>query len=710
MHRPANAADGDAHGIGARFDLAADVGGDTVIEAATVIGSATAPPTLGSDSDTALDIALPGAVGVSADGTVDEVIVTRRPYYTTADSTVSDVAVSILGVPTLAVTTATAWTICGSYSYPDTATTVDGLTVFGTAVSLTANGSPVTSSRAVSVTGLTDARLSVSVTRTETRVFGTRSAAAAAVTAAFEITGAAAGAPVTIPVGTVAIAEATCERPPEPARPAGPVMTSIEPAVGPQSGGNRFTITGDNFFAGYTYVRFNGRLVTDLTFSPDLTTLYGTVPIGDPGPARIWIHANGPDFEQEAAYTYLIDGSKSYFSRPTPPSGAAGTTVRITGFGLASVLGVTFDGVPGTNLDVAESGDLVTVHAPPRPLGPTQVELVFPGGTRTAGDYEYAEPTVTGINPAVGPSTGFIMVRIAGLGLSATTEIRFGGVPGLSLHGEWGFDGWVVTVPPGPVGPVDVELIMPGPDLIVPDGFTYLAAQPTPAITGVDPGGGPAGGGTTVVVTGTGLADTTEVTFGGASGTDLVVDPSGTSLTVVTPPGDAGPVDVVAVTPGDDVTLVDGFTYRAGATPRIDSVNPGEGSTAGGTTMTVSGANFIPEQTRVTICGQLVGPSLVTVSGAFNVLTFPTPECDAGTTTISVTTAAGTSNEVTFRYVGDGPPGAEPPSPEPSDTEPPGTGLPVTGRASGQIAVGGVLAVLLGAALRLMAGRRSQRR
>ncbi|MFV2018581.1 IPT/TIG domain-containing protein [Micromonospora sp. LOL_023] len=207
---------------------------------------------------------------------------------------------------------------------------------------------------------------------------------------------------------------------------------------------------------------------------------------------------------------------------------------------------------------------------------------------------------------------------------------------------------------------------MPGPDLIVPDGFTYLAAQPTPTTTGVDPGGGPA----------------------------------------------------------------DGFTYRSGSTPRIDSVNPGEGSTAGGTTMTVSGANFIPEQTRVTICGQIVGPSLVTVSGAFNVLTSPTPECDAGTATISVTTAAGTSNEVTFQYVGDGPPGTEPPGTEPPRTEPPrtepprtepprtepprteppDTRLPVTGQASGQLAVGGALAVLLGAVLRLMAGRRSQRR
>lgn len=228
---------------------------------------------------------------------------------------------------------------------------------------------------------------------------------------------------------------------------------------------------------------------------------------------------------------------------------------------------------------------------------------------------------------------------------------------------------------------------------------------PTPLVSGITPHRGPAGGGTTVTVVGTGLSGVTQVTFGGTPGTDLIVEPSGISLTVVTPPGDPGSVDVAAETDSGIRTIGD-FTYRRSSTlPRIDSVNPGEGTVAGGTTTTVSGDNFIPEQTGVTICDQVVVPGLVTVGGTFNVLTFPTPACAAGTTTLSVTTPAGNSNEVTFRYVGDPLPDTESPAAHAPVNGAPPTGLPVTGPALGPVATSGVLAILLGAALRLATGQ-----
>lgn len=175
----------------------------------------------------------------------------------------------------------------------------------------------------------------------------------------------------------------------------------------------------------------------------------------------------------------------------------------------------------------------------------------------------------------------------------------------------------------------------------------------------------------------------------------------------------AGPVDAV---PGDaHAADVLGAPEPAGA-PRIDSVNPGEGSAVGGTTATVSGANFVPGQTRVTICGRTIGPESVTVGGAFNVLALPTPACDAGTTTITVSTPAGASNAMVFRYVSEGPLGEGPLGDDPAGADPPPAGdgagdeLPVTGRAPGPLVAAGLLAVLVGAALRLAAGWRGQRR
>jgi hypothetical protein len=79
-------------------------------------------------------------------------------------------------------------------------------------------------------------------------------------------------------------------------------------------------------------------------------------------------------------------------------------------------------------------------------------------------------------------------------------------------------------------------------------------------ITGVSPNTGPAGGGTEVTITGTGFTGATGVMFGGVAGADFtVVDDS--TITVTTPAGTAGAVDVVVVHPGGDETLTGGFTY-----------------------------------------------------------------------------------------------------------------------------------------------------
>ncbi|MFY1635185.1 IPT/TIG domain-containing protein [Solwaraspora sp. WMMB335] len=157
-----------------------------------------------------------------------------------------------------------------------------------------------------------------------------------------------------------------------------------------------------------------------------------------------------------------------------------------------------------------------------------------------------------------------------------------------------------------------------------------------------------------------------------------------------------------------------GIRYLAGVAPMIDTVDPGRGSTAGGTTATVTGTNFLPGRTGVTVCGQTIPASAVPVSSAGNALSFRTPPCATGTPTITVTTPAGTSNRVAFRYhVGDAPPdlsgGTGSPDDDggPPDADVAGGGLPTTGRPVGTLAAGGLLAVLLGAALRLAAGPRA---
>ncbi|HEV2342780.1 MAG TPA: Ig-like domain-containing protein [Actinocrinis sp.] len=89
-----------------------------------------------------------------------------------------------------------------------------------------------------------------------------------------------------------------------------------------------------------------------------------------------------------------------------------------------------------------------------------------------------------------------------------------------------------------------------------------------PSVTAVVPGGGPVAGTNTVTVQGADLGGATEVDFGAAKATSgIAVAPDGSSLTVATPPGGAGAVDVRVTTAAGQsaVTAADQYTYTAAA-------------------------------------------------------------------------------------------------------------------------------------------------
>jgi hypothetical protein len=89
---------------------------------------------------------------------------------------------------------------------------------------------------------------------------------------------------------------------------------------------------------------------------------------------------------------------------------------------------------------------------------------------------------------------------------------------------------------------------------------TAVAVPVAPTVSDIAPDNGPEEGSTPASVTGTGLTDATDVTFDGTP-TLALVHTSDTMLGVVSPPGTAGPVDVVVHHPAGDVTLTAGFTY-----------------------------------------------------------------------------------------------------------------------------------------------------
>lgn len=159
---------------------------------------------------------------------------------------------------------------------------------------------------------------------------------------------------------------------------------------------------------------------------------------------------------------------------------------------------------------------------------------------------------------------------------------------------------------------------------------------PDPVVTSVSPASGTVSGGTTVVITGQYFTNATSVTFGSTEAASFTVD-SDTQITAVTPAHAAGPVGVIVTTPAGTSNTDVTFTFTGGP-PTITSVSPSSGPTAGGTTVTVTGTNFLGA-TQLTIGGTAVP---FTIHSATSI-SFVTPAKTAGTVDIRVTTPAGTS-------------------------------------------------------------------
>ena len=334
----------------------------------------------------------------------------------------------------------------------------------------------------------------------------------------------------------------------------------------------------------------------------------------------------------------------------TPTSGptAGGTSVTITGTGFTGTTAVTFDGVAAASFTVVSDTE-ITATTPAHAAGPVDVVVTSPDGASAPGVFTYvappAAPVISSLTPDSGPTTGGTSVTITGTGFTGATGVTFDGAPGTDFVVV---DDTTITVttPAGAAGPADVVVTSPNGDS-APGEFTYVAPPVAPTISSLTPTSGPTTGGTSVTITGTGFTGATGVTFGGAPGTDFVVVDDET-ITVTTPAGAAGPVDVVVESPNGD-SEPGLFTYVAPpAAPVISSLTPTSGPTFGLTSVTITGTGFTGA-TGVTFDGATgILPAFVDDTTII-VLTPPHP---AGPVDVVVLSPNGDSLPGVFTYVG----------------------------------------------------------
>ncbi len=138
------------------------------------------------------------------------------------------------------------------------------------------------------------------------------------------------------------------------------------------------------------------------------------------------------------------------------------------------------------------------------------------------------------------------------------------------------------------------------------------------AVAGVQPSSGPIYGGTAITITGSNFDSSSIVYVDGNQATNIVVVNS-TTITAVTPAGFMeGPVNVDVQTAADYFSFASAFTYVA---PTFTSVNPSQGSIAGGTNVTLSGTLFI-DGMQLSFDGNLASNATVIDS---NTMTATTP-------------------------------------------------------------------------------------
>jgi hypothetical protein len=282
---------------------------------------------------------------------------------------------------------------------------------------------------------------------------------------------------------------------------------------------------------------------------------------------------------------------------PTSGPSTGGTPVTITGTSFTGATGVKFGTAAATNVSV-NTDTSITATAPAGSAGAVDVTVTGPGGTSAtspADQFTYTPPpvpTVTGLSPGSGPSTGGTPVTITGTGFTGATAVDFGSgnTATFSVTNDTTI---AATAPPNAtLGAVDVTVTTPGgtSSTTTADQFTYVTPPP-PTVTAVSPNGGPAG--TSVTITGTNFSGATAVDFGsGNSATFSVSNP--TTITATAPASSStGAVDVTVTTPGGTsaTSSADQFTYQAGPLPTtmVDTYRGNQGRTG-----------YYPSQTGVT--------------------------------------------------------------------------------------------------------------
>jgi hypothetical protein len=311
--------------------------------------------------------------------------------------------------------------------------------------------------------------------------------------------------------------------------------------------------------------------------------------------------------------------------------------VAVYGTGFVPGATVRFGTSAATQVAVI-SGTLLTAVAPMGAVGSVDVTVTTPGGTSSTSPsdlFAYGPPTVSSISPDAGTTAGGTSVTLTGSAFSSGAEVFFGTKVATNVIVNATGTSLTATTPAQAAGVVNILVTTSGGASTASGNDLY--AYGTPTITGLSPGAGLPGGGTTVIISGMSFSQDSTVKFGANAATVVAVAFLGSSIRVTSPAG-SETVNVSVTTPAGTSTASSADLFAYGA-PSVSSVASDAGPVTGGTSTTITGSGFLA---GATVDFGTTPASSVTVDSPTQI-TAVSPAHASGPVDVSVTTPLGTS-------------------------------------------------------------------
>ena len=436
---------------------------------------------------------------------------------------------------------------------------------------------------------------------------------------------------------------------------AGPVVSGLDVHTGTTVGGTAVTIYGSGFTSP-TGVSFGGLPALWYQFNTD-SSITAVAPPEAAGTIHVTVTTYSGTSSTSGADTFSftnLTASAPTVTGVSPNTGATsgGQVVLLTGTDFYGTSAVDFNGTAATNVQVLTNTTL-TATAPAGTAGTIDITVTTNNGTSSPGSADHftylstAVPVITSLSPSSGTTAGNATITLTGTNFSSASAVDFGSFVAASYTVSSSTSITAVT-PALPVGSYGVVVTTPS-GTSAPVTFSVSAAS-LPTVTALGTDSATTAGGVSVSITGTNFTGVTDVFFGGVEASSITFN-SATSLTVTAPRQYAGSYDVtVATYAGTSArSSADRFTYTVAAAPTVTSLGTTTGTTAGGTSVTVTGTNFTGAFDVE--FGNLSAASF-TVNSPTSI-TAISPAQYAGTVTITVWTYAGTSassSADTFSY------------------------------------------------------------